>query len=197
MLLVEPQQYAVFSSGIVDRYALSVAARPDHNYRLVSYPYISKDSDDGDRTGFLHLNLNVREFIRAGHGANTLSTSLSLDPEDKDACTLVVPGFHRHIHQWHQIRIARGDDYLDRPPIAINNIAPKIALTGVIPSLLLPAQPLAFVSLAQRSFMVLQSPPHAVVESYSHGISAFKTIISPSRSLALLTGNKSPPVTGI
>jgi hypothetical protein len=91
-------------------YALIVAARPDHNYRLIYYPYIAKDSDQDERTGFLHLDLNVREFITAGHGANLLSTSLSLDQEDPDTCTIVVPGFHHHIHLWHQRRIARGQD---------------------------------------------------------------------------------------
>jgi len=91
-------------------YALMVAARPDHCWRLISYPYIAKYAVQGHRTGFLHLDLNMKEYIISGHGANILSSSISLDPEVEKSCTLVVPGFHHHIQQWHERRIARGED---------------------------------------------------------------------------------------
>ncbi len=91
-------------------YALMVAARPDHNPNLVSYPYIARDPYLNEPTAFLHLDLNMREFIRSSQGANILSSSISLDEEQKDTCTLVVPGFHRHIHEWHKRRVTRGED---------------------------------------------------------------------------------------
>jgi hypothetical protein len=91
-------------------YALMVAARPDNCWRLISYPYTAKYALQGDSTGFLHLDLNMQEYISSGCGANTLSSSISLDPEDDQACTLVVPGFHKHIREWHQRRVHRGDD---------------------------------------------------------------------------------------
>jgi hypothetical protein len=91
-------------------YALMAAARPNHSWRLISYPYTAKCALEGDRTAFLHLDLNIREYISSGRGANTLSISISLDTEDDQGCTLVVPGFHNHIREWHQRRIARGED---------------------------------------------------------------------------------------
>jgi hypothetical protein len=52
----------------------------------------------------------MREYISSGTGTNTLSSSIPLDPEDDHACTLVVPGFHNHIQEWHQHYIIRGED---------------------------------------------------------------------------------------
>src|SRR5579859_4496993 len=72
---------------------------------------------------------------------------------------------------------------LDRPPIAINNIALKIAQTGVTLYLLL-ALLLAYVSLVPKSFMALPLPLPTAVESFSHGIQVFKAEISLSKPLA-------------
>ena len=63
-------------------YALVAAARPDRSWRLISYPYITKHAIDGDRTGFLHLDLNMQDYVHSSRGANTFSTSISLDQED-------------------------------------------------------------------------------------------------------------------
>jgi hypothetical protein len=90
-------------------YALAVACRPDHNFRLITHPYITKDTNVNERTGFLHLDLNVARFVKDGHGANLLSSTLSLDDEDDEGCTVVVKGFHRHIGKWQTARIRRGD----------------------------------------------------------------------------------------
>jgi hypothetical protein len=90
-------------------YALTAAARPDHQWRLISYPYVTKDTDPEERTGFLHLDLNVGRFVADGLGGNLLSSSVALDDETPDGCTVVVPGFHRHIHEWYRRTQARGD----------------------------------------------------------------------------------------
>jgi len=89
-------------------YAWIVAARPDHCWRLITYPYIAKYALKGNRTGFLHLDLNIPDYIDFGRGGNIISSSISLDGEDHDGCTLVVPGFHRHIQSWHERRDDRG-----------------------------------------------------------------------------------------
>ena len=89
-------------------YALIVATRPDHRWRLISYPYVAKETMKAEKTGFLHLDLNVAEYLRAGHGGNLVSTGLALDQEDERGCTVVVPGFHHHIGAWHERVLARG-----------------------------------------------------------------------------------------
>ena len=81
-------------------YALNVACRPDMNYRLISYPYYTKDTSPGENTGFKHLDLNVPRLLSEGRGINIVQCSVSVDNEESDGCTIVVPGFHRHIRQW-------------------------------------------------------------------------------------------------
>ncbi|KAH0563246.1 hypothetical protein GP486_002191 [Trichoglossum hirsutum] len=82
-------------------YGLHAAARPDKAWRLISYPYITKDTDtDGDTTGFLHIDLGLDNYLKDERGGSRLTSSLSLDDERKDGCTLVVKGFQRHLGQW-------------------------------------------------------------------------------------------------
>lgn len=89
-------------------YALVVATRPDHQWRLVSYPYQAKETRPSEATGFLHLDINVGRYLDAGDGANLISSSLALDDEDECGCTVIVPGFHRHIRAWHKRTQSRG-----------------------------------------------------------------------------------------
>ncbi|KAI9769555.1 MAG: hypothetical protein M1840_004033 [Geoglossum simile] len=91
-------------------YAISAAARPDKNWRLISYPYITKDTDPGENTGFLHLDLNTTQYVKDGSGGNLLSSSIAIDDEQPDGCTIVVLGFHHHIHDCHKRLIDRGED---------------------------------------------------------------------------------------
>ncbi|KAH0545339.1 hypothetical protein FGG08_000638 [Glutinoglossum americanum] len=91
-------------------YAMNAAARPDKNWRLISYPYITKDTDPGENTGFLHLDLNTTQYVKDGSGGNLLSSSIALDDEQADGCTIGVPGFHHHIRDWHKRLIDRGED---------------------------------------------------------------------------------------
>jgi len=81
-------------------YALNVASRPDMNFRLISYPYYTKDTTAGENTGFKHLDLNVPRLLSEGRGINIVQCSVSVDNEESDGCTIVVPGFHRNIRQW-------------------------------------------------------------------------------------------------
>ncbi|KAI9845527.1 MAG: hypothetical protein M1837_004866 [Sclerophora amabilis] len=81
-------------------WAIMAAARPDQQWRLISYPYYTKDTSEGESTGFRHLDMYVEEFLKTGRGANMFQGSLRLDDEDKDGCTVLVPGHHRHIAAW-------------------------------------------------------------------------------------------------
>jgi hypothetical protein len=90
-------------------YALTAAARPDRGWRLVSYPYITKDTDaGGETTGFLHMDLDVSRYIADGRGGSRLSSSLSVDDEEMDGCTVVVKGMQRHIGAWYSRLLQRG-----------------------------------------------------------------------------------------
>ena len=89
-------------------YALNVAARPDLNWRLVSFPYYTKYASPGDSTKFKHIDINVRRYLTRGRGGSTVQTGISMDDESEDGCTIVVPGFHRRIGQWWQEVERRG-----------------------------------------------------------------------------------------
>src|SRR5579859_1086939 len=81
-------------------YALNVAARLDGNWRLVSFPYYTKYAMSGDSTGFKHIDINIGQLLKSGRGVSMVQTAISLDDESSDGCTIVVPGFHRHIGEW-------------------------------------------------------------------------------------------------
>ncbi len=91
-------------------YALMAAARPDKNTWLICYPYYVKYQVVNDNTGFRHFDISVDKYVKTSKGKNIIQGSLSLDDEDKDNCTLLVLGFHRHIHeQWADVK-KRGED---------------------------------------------------------------------------------------
>jgi len=60
-------------------YALNVAARLDMNFRLISYPYYTKDTNPGENTGFKHLDLNVPRLLSESRGINIVQCSVSID----------------------------------------------------------------------------------------------------------------------
>ncbi|KAI9763395.1 MAG: hypothetical protein M1839_006454 [Geoglossum umbratile] len=91
-------------------YALIAAARPDKKTWLICYPYYVKYQVEGESTDFAHLDINVDKFVKTGKGKNIIQGSLSLDDENEHGCTLLVPGFHRHIHEWWARVKQRGQD---------------------------------------------------------------------------------------
>jgi len=82
-------------------YALNAACRPSHNWRLISYPYVAKKVVPGERMGFAHTDVNIAKWVEYGHGANQLTSSVSLDQEKPTDCTEIVPGFHHHAIAWY------------------------------------------------------------------------------------------------
>ncbi|PYI31566.1 hypothetical protein BP00DRAFT_456892 [Aspergillus indologenus CBS 114.80] len=44
-------------------YLLYVLARPDHNWKLVSYPYYAKFAQPGDSTFFRHIDINILRAV--------------------------------------------------------------------------------------------------------------------------------------
>ena len=79
---------------------LYVALRPDHNYRLISYPYYTKYAKPGDQTFFRHIDINVSELVRNNRGGYMIQGTVSLDDEEEGQCTQIIPGLHKHIKDW-------------------------------------------------------------------------------------------------
>ncbi|KAI9853271.1 MAG: hypothetical protein M1824_001468 [Vezdaea acicularis] len=82
-------------------YAVTVASRPDKNWRLISYPYYTKDTTNlGKSTEFRHFDMNVRKFLSTGKGGNIIQGCVALDDETDNDCTMLIPEFHKHIAEW-------------------------------------------------------------------------------------------------
>ena len=89
-------------------YALNVAARPDRNWRLVSFPYFTKYGKAGDGTACDDTEIDVEQLCKWGRGASTVRTAVSMDDEFADGCSTVVPGFQRQIREWWREARSRG-----------------------------------------------------------------------------------------
>ena len=80
-------------------YACYCALRPDKAWKLITYPYYVKYAQPGDETFFRHCDVNIPALLKEGRGANLIQGSLSLDDENEDNCTKILPGFHKHIRE--------------------------------------------------------------------------------------------------
>jgi hypothetical protein len=90
-------------------YRCYVALRPDHHWRLISYPYYAKYAQPGDSTSFRHIDINVSQYLVDGRGGNMIQGSVSLDDEHPGMCTEILPGFNTRekIAEWHSRVAAR------------------------------------------------------------------------------------------
>lgn len=52
------------------------------------------------RIGFLHMDINVRDYVKYGIGRDQLTSSVSLDDETPDGCTVLLPGFNHNCREW-------------------------------------------------------------------------------------------------
>jgi hypothetical protein len=48
----------------------------------------------------MSITFIIGELLKSGRGWGTVQTAISLDDEFEDGCTIVVPGFYRHIGEW-------------------------------------------------------------------------------------------------
>jgi hypothetical protein len=104
-------------------YALQVAARPDHAWRLISYAYIGKAPHLDEKTGFVHFDIDCDQYMVDGTGGSLLSSSVSFLPESLSSCTVVVPGFHNHFKTWYHI-------WKRRSEISPSNVKTRSQSTG-------------------------------------------------------------------
>ena len=86
----------------ISYYAVYVAARPDHAWRLISFPYYTKSVYPGEDTKFLHVDMNIDDYLATGRGGNALQGSVTFTDEDEENCTVVLPKMHRReiLQQW-------------------------------------------------------------------------------------------------
>ena len=90
----------------VGLYGLNVAARADKRWRLVSLPYYTKVFEC---QGFKHIDMNIPEFLKSGRFGCVVQSAVSMDDEETDGCTIVVPGFQNHIEEWWSEVVGRGE----------------------------------------------------------------------------------------
>lgn len=90
----------------VGLYGLNVAARADKRWRLVSLPYYTKVEES---MGFKHIDMNIPEFLKSGRFGCVVQTAVSMDDEEAEGCTIVVPGFQNHISEWWSEVVKRGE----------------------------------------------------------------------------------------
>ena len=79
-------------------YAL-LAATSEEMWQI-SYPYYMKATLPEDGIAFQHVDLNVNRYIECGRGERRIQSSFTLNQETDINCTLVIPGFHKHIQNW-------------------------------------------------------------------------------------------------
>ncbi|KAI9765365.1 MAG: hypothetical protein M1840_007445 [Geoglossum simile] len=89
--------------------ALTASARTDKHWRLIAYPYITKNAATSQKTGFLHLDLDLKRCQTEGLGKNMVQSSVSLTDENDKGCTLVIPGFHKCFQEW----VSSNQDVID------------------------------------------------------------------------------------
>jgi hypothetical protein len=97
-----------------------VACRPDHCFKLISYPYYAKRTEKGDSTFFRHIDINIRRAVEADRGINQVQGSVSLDPETTKDCTEIIPGLHnkvkvaRWLERMEQRNVPLGDGFVHK-----------------------------------------------------------------------------------
>ncbi|KZF18788.1 hypothetical protein L228DRAFT_215864 [Xylona heveae TC161] len=89
-------------------YAVHCALRPDHAWRLVSYPYYTRDACPDDSTLPRHIDLDVSHWMETGEGDNMIQGGLSIDDEDDSSTTEVLLGMHSHLKAWWKLVEERG-----------------------------------------------------------------------------------------
>ena len=80
-------------------YALTVAAREDVHYRLVSIPVQSEAYDPGDEGKGRFFATNVGNALEEG-STNFVQSEVILSEESGESCTTFVPGFHECLEEW-------------------------------------------------------------------------------------------------
>src|SRR5687767_14256312 len=99
-------------------YQLMAAARPDANFKMISYLYYVADKKPEDQTAFRHIDLSPGRYVdtagneggitspnspyptapAVGRGGLTIQSAIAIDDETVETgCTELVKGFHKHM----------------------------------------------------------------------------------------------------
>ena len=80
--------------------------------RLVSYLYYTKYAVKGNKTYFRHIDLNIPDLLSNSRGANMIQGSISIDDENSENCTVVLPSMQHKLQEWQDICVAQGQETL-------------------------------------------------------------------------------------
>ncbi len=89
-------------------YALYVALRHDHAWRLISYPYYAKFAKPGDHTSFRYIDISIPKYLETGRGGNLIQGTVAITDDDEENSTLMCLGMHKHLQEWWNMCKARG-----------------------------------------------------------------------------------------
>lgn len=81
-------------------YMFYVFYRPDHLWRLISFPYYAKSTYLGEKTAFRHIDINVNDLLNSKRCANAIQGSITVKDEDQQNCTESLLGMHHHLGTW-------------------------------------------------------------------------------------------------
>ena len=97
-------------------YAAYVAVRPDHAWRLISFPY-AKSAYATEDTEFMHIDLDIEEYLATGQGGSDVQGSVSFTDENEANCSVLLPKMHqRHnLQAWDHVK-ANPTAQLSGPP---------------------------------------------------------------------------------
>ena len=85
-----------------------VFLRPDHCWRLISFPYYAKSTYPGEKTAFRHIDVNVPDLLNSGRCANVIQGSVTLTDETRENCTTILLGMQHYLGEWWQDLKERG-----------------------------------------------------------------------------------------
>ena len=89
-------------------YMFYVFLRPDHCWRLISFPYYVKSTYPGEKTAFRHIDVNVPDLLNSGRCADVIQGSVALTNETRENCTTILLGMQRFLGEWWQDLKERG-----------------------------------------------------------------------------------------
>ena len=75
-------------------YMTYMMLRPDHQSNLIAYLYYMKYAKPGDFSFFCYINVNIEHCVYKNHDAMMIQRNVLLNDENKNNCTVILPGMH-------------------------------------------------------------------------------------------------------
>ena len=75
--------------------------------RIKETVQLGEELGENDKTGFRHIDINIRRYVESGAGRNIIQGSVSMDDEVVSDCTELLLGMHKRIHEWWKVLQSR------------------------------------------------------------------------------------------